>query len=105
MVAHSGIPGPLAAADLAGMSPHEFRRMCRGGQYSGLTRGVALGYLQCNLVVLRQRYAYDFLVYCQRNQRSCPVLEICDAGDPEPRELAAGADGQPIAGIGCAAAV
>src|SRR5438477_374552 len=35
------------------MSPREFRRMCREGQYNGLTRGVALGYLQCNLVVLR----------------------------------------------------
>ena len=66
--------------------------MCREGRYDGLTRGVALGYLQCNLVVLRRHYAYDFLVYCQRNQRACPVLEICDAGDPQPRELAAGAD-------------
>ena len=66
--------------------------MCRDGRYDGLTRGVALGYLQCNLVVLRRQYAYDFLVYCQRNQRACPVLEICDAGDPEPRELAPGAD-------------
>ena len=66
--------------------------MCRESRYDGLTRGVALGYLQCNLVVLRRRYAYDFLVYCQRNQRACPVLEICDVGDPEPRELATGAD-------------
>ena len=66
--------------------------MCREGRYDGLTRGVALGYLQCNLVVLRRQYAYDFLVYCQRNQRACPVLEICDAGDPQPRELAPGAD-------------
>ena len=74
------------------MTPRDFRRMCREGRYDGLTRGVALGYLQCNLVVLSRRYAYDFLVYCQRNQRACPVLEICDAGDPEPRELAPGAD-------------
>ena len=66
--------------------------MCREGQYEGLTRGVALGYLQCNLVVVAQSHAYDFLVYCQRNQRACPVLEICDAGDPQPRELAPGAD-------------
>jgi uncharacterized protein YcsI (UPF0317 family) len=66
--------------------------MCREGRYDGLTRGVALGFLQCNLVVLNRRHAYDFLVYCQRNQRSCPVLEICDAGNPEPRELAQGAD-------------
>jgi len=66
--------------------------MCREGLYDGLTRGVALGYLQCNLVVIAERYAYDFLVYCQRNQRACPALEICDAGNPEPRDLAPGAD-------------
>jgi uncharacterized protein YcsI (UPF0317 family) len=66
--------------------------MCREGRYDGLTRGVALGYLQCNLVVLARSYAYDFLVYCERNQRACPVLEICEAGNPEPRELAPGAD-------------
>ena len=77
----------MSAADLAGITPREFRRMCREGRYEGVTRGVALGYLQCNLVVLRRPEAYDFLVYCQRNQRACPVLEICDAGDPEPRRI------------------
>lgn len=78
--------------DLATMSPRSFREECRAGRYTGTSRGVSLGFLQCNLVMLHQRHAYDFLLYCQRNQRSCPVLEVCDAGDPEPRRLAAGAD-------------
>jgi len=81
-----------APSDLARISPREFRLACREGRYSGTTRGVALGYLQCNLVVLSRNHAYDFLLYCQRNQRACPVLEVCDAGDPEPRLLAPGAD-------------
>ncbi len=51
-----------------------------------------MGFVQCNLVVLRQAHAYDFLLYCQRNQRACPVLEVTDTGDPEPRHLAPGAD-------------
>ena len=51
-----------------------------------------MGYVQCNLVVLRERYAYEFLLYCQRNQRACPVLEVTDTGNPEPRRLAPGAD-------------
>lgn len=76
----------------ASLTPAEFRRACREGRYCGTSRGAAPGYLQCNLVVLEERYAYDFLLYCQRNQRACPVLEVCDAGDPEPRELAPGAD-------------
>ena len=77
---------------IASMSPADIRLACRDGRYQGTTRGAALGYLQCNLVILSQRHAYDFLLYCQRNQKACPVLEVCDAGDPEPRELAPGAD-------------
>jgi uncharacterized protein YcsI (UPF0317 family) len=78
--------------NLARVKPREFRQACRDGLYTGTTRGVALGYAQCNLVVLHQRYAYDFLLYCQRNQRACPVLEVCETGNPEPSRLAPGAD-------------
>ena len=73
-------------------SPSEARLACRQGAHSGTTRGVAMGYVQCNLVVLRRAYAYDFLLYCQRNQRACPVLEVLDTGSPEPKRLAPGAD-------------
>jgi uncharacterized protein YcsI (UPF0317 family) len=72
--------------------PREFRLACREGRYAGTSRGQALGFVQCNLVVLREKYAYEFLLYCQRNQRSCPVLEVTDAGCPEPKQLAPGAD-------------
>lgn len=78
--------------NLATMTPRDFRAECRAGRYTGTSRGVSLGFLQCNLVILHQRHAYDFLLYCQRNQRACPVLEVCDTGDPEPRKLAPGAD-------------
>lgn len=65
---------------------------CREGRHTGPSRGVALGYVQCNLVVLREAYAYEFLLYCQRNPKPCPVMEVCDTGNPEPRRLAPGAD-------------
>jgi uncharacterized protein YcsI (UPF0317 family) len=64
----------------------------REGRHTGPTHGLALGYVQCNLVVIRQRLAFDFLLYCQRNQRACPVLEVTDPGDPEPKRTAPGAD-------------
>ncbi|MBI2949206.1 MAG: DUF1445 domain-containing protein, partial [Verrucomicrobia bacterium] len=64
----------------------------RAGRHKGLTRGLAMGYVQCNLVILRKTFAFDFLLYCQRNQRACPVLEVTDPGDPEPRLTAPGAD-------------
>jgi uncharacterized protein YcsI (UPF0317 family) len=75
------------------MTPaQEARLAIREGRHTGPTRGLAAGYVQCNLVVLDQSLAYDFLVYCQRNPKACPVLEVTDPGDPEPRRLAPGTD-------------
>jgi uncharacterized protein YcsI (UPF0317 family) len=78
--------------DWSHATPAEFRAACRDGRYSGPSRHVCLGYVECNLVILRRQHAYDFLVYCQRNQKACPVLEVCEPGDPEPKILAPGAD-------------
>jgi hypothetical protein len=57
------------------------------------TNGVCPGYLQCNLVVLPQgQIAFDFLLFCQRNPKSCPLIEVCDVGSPYPDGIAPGAD-------------
>ncbi len=80
----------IATAELA--SPGNVRLACREGRHSGTTRGLAMGFVQCNLVALRQKYAWEFLLYCQRNQRACPVLEVTDTGNTEPRRTAPGAD-------------
>lgn len=71
---------------------HEARLAIREGRHTGSSRGLAMGYVQCNLVIIPQRHAFDFLLYCQRNPRACPVLEVTDTGNPEPRRLAPGAD-------------
>lgn len=72
--------------------PAAFRQACREGRHTTTSRGAALGFVQCNLVVLPERYAYEFLLYCQRNQRACPVLEVTDTGSWAPKQLAPGAD-------------
>ena len=36
--------------------------------------------------------AFDFLRFCLRNPKPCPVLEVTDPGSPEPAALAPGAD-------------
>lgn len=64
----------------------------RAGRITGTSRGLALGFVQCNLAILPKAHAFDFLLYCQRNQRACPVLEVTDPGDPVPRRLAPTAD-------------
>ncbi|HUF61840.1 MAG TPA: DUF1445 domain-containing protein [Verrucomicrobiales bacterium] len=72
--------------------PRALRQLIREGLYTGPTRGLAPGRIQCNLVVLRQSHAADFLLYCQRNSKACPLIEATGPGDPEPRCSAAGAD-------------
>lgn len=74
------------------MTPREARSLIRTGRWEGWTVYKLPGYVQCNLVLLPQADAYDFLVYCQRNPKPCPLLEVTDPGDPEPRRLAPGAD-------------
>jgi uncharacterized protein YcsI (UPF0317 family) len=77
--------------DLGG-SPKEIRQTIRQGRYRGGTAGLAPGYVQANLVVLPRAQAYDFLVFCQRNPRPCPLIEVTDPGSPEPVGVAPGAD-------------
>lgn len=68
------------------------RAEIRAGRMTGPSRGVAHGFVQCNLAIMPKAYAFDFMLYCQRNQRACPVLEVLDAGDPMSRMLAPSAD-------------
>lgn len=68
------------------------RSRIRSGEYDGPTAGLARGHVQTNLVILPGDYAFDFLKFCVRNPKPCPVLEVTDAGSPEPPVMAPGAD-------------
>jgi uncharacterized protein YcsI (UPF0317 family) len=70
----------------------EVRGWARSGRLAGPTCGLAPGYLQANLVVVPQDVAFDFLCFCQRNPKPCPVLDITAAGQWEPRRVAPGSD-------------
>jgi uncharacterized protein YcsI (UPF0317 family) len=48
--------------------------------------------VQANLAILPRESAFDFLLFCQRNPRPCPVLEVLEAGQFEPDLTAPGAD-------------
>ena len=74
-----------ALSTLAGLTPQQIRHCIREGQWRRL--GLAPGYTQANLAIVPRALAYDFLLFCQRNPKPCPLLEVLDAGDPEPREL------------------
>ncbi|BAY48083.1 hypothetical protein SAMD00079811_57020 [Scytonema sp. HK-05] len=72
--------------------PSEIRQQCRTGQLEVPTPGLALGYVQANLVVLPYNLAFEFLLFCQRNPKPCPILDVTEVGDPEPKLIAPGAD-------------
>ena len=74
------------------MSPADLRARFRRGELPQPTAGMAPGFVQANLVVLPRDLAFDFLLFTQRNPRSCPLLEVVEAGQVEPRTLAPGAD-------------
>jgi uncharacterized protein YcsI (UPF0317 family) len=61
---------------------HAVRLAARGGQLSGHTSGLATAHVQGNLVVLPSGVADEFLRYCQRNPKPCPLLAVGEPGDP-----------------------
>jgi uncharacterized protein YcsI (UPF0317 family) len=74
------------------MTPAALRAACRTGSFDGPTSGRAPGFVQANMVILPDDYAEEFMDFCDRNPRPCPVLEIHAPGDPLSRVIAPGAD-------------
>jgi uncharacterized protein YcsI (UPF0317 family) len=70
----------------------DVRLRARTGEFAGVTSGLAMGYVQANLVILPKAQAFDFLLFCQRNPKPCPLLDVTEAGDAEPQGCAPGAD-------------
>ena len=58
------------------------RAQIRASNFNGNTSGAAADLVQANLVILPQADAADFLLYCQRNPRPCPLLAVGSVGDP-----------------------
>ena len=69
-----------------------FRSKCRSGEFTSVTTGHCLSFVQANLVILPSEYAYEFLVFCQRNPKPCPLLEVTDIGSAEAKVMAPGSD-------------
>ncbi|PDP87875.1 DUF1445 domain-containing protein [Glycomyces fuscus] len=63
----------------ADLSPPRARALFRGGLRVP-TSGYSAGYAQANLIALPREAAFDFLLFAQRNPRSCPVLDVTEPG-------------------------
>jgi uncharacterized protein YcsI (UPF0317 family) len=78
--------------DISDKSPKQLRELIRHNELVRPTAGLAPGYAQANLVVLPKGLAFDFLLFCQRNPKPCPVLEVLEAGEFVPVGIAPEAD-------------
>lgn len=78
--------------DYSKMKPSEVRQLIREGKITHQTSGMCDGYAQGNLLILPKEQAYDFLLFTQRNPKSCPILEVGDIGSRSLKKMAKGAD-------------
>lgn len=78
--------------DYSSANPKEIRNLIRAQKITGQTSGMCAGYAQANLCILPKDLAFDFLLFCTRNPRPCPLLEVGNAGSRQIREMAENAD-------------
>lgn len=87
-----GPPATPAEAAAAAVRGGACRGRFRAGAATGHTSGVADDLVQCNLVVLPQADAAEFLQFCGLNHKPCPVLAVSEPGSPALPSLGAGID-------------
>lgn len=59
---------------------HDIRAAIARGEWRKPTSGLAPGFTQANVVILPKKHAFDFLLFCERNQKPCPIVDVCESG-------------------------
>ena len=77
---------------LKAASTQAVRAQIRSGEYCGHTAGIGGKTLQANLAILPASYALDFMRFCQRNPKPCPLVGVSDTGNPILHTLGADID-------------
>ncbi|XVJ70028.1 MAG: putative hydro-lyase [Rhizobacter sp.] len=70
------------STEFAGSAGDQIRSPIRSGHFTNHTSGLSRDLVQGNVVILPQALATDFLRYCQRNPKPCPLLAVSEPGDP-----------------------
>ncbi|WP_062736019.1 putative hydro-lyase [Kocuria turfanensis] len=73
----SAAAGP---AERSALLPARARELFRGGLVTP-TAGWCDGFAQANLMVVPRDWAFELLLFAQRNPKPCPVLAVLDAGE------------------------
>ena len=64
------------------LNNNQLRNLIRSGKFKGQTAGLSKNRLQTNIIILEKKYALDFMIFCQRNPKACPLVGVTDVGDP-----------------------
>ncbi len=70
----------------------ETRAAVPAGKLRHPTSGLAPDFVQTNVAILPRDVAFDFLLFCQRNPKPCPVIEVIEPGQYEAKLTAPGSD-------------
>ena len=73
-------------------SAQQVRHQIRQGVWHSHTSGLASDHVQGNVVILPEALANDFLRYCQRNPKPCPLLAVSEPGQALLPDLGADID-------------
>lgn len=79
-------------SDLEKMTPKEYRSIVRRGEWTGSSLGVCRGYAVADMAIVPKEYAFEFFLFCHRNPRVSPLLDVTEAGSPRPLSVAPDAD-------------
>ncbi|TLS38664.1 putative hydro-lyase [Pseudalkalibacillus caeni] len=79
-------------SEIGNLSSFDARRKIRNKEWVKPTSGMANGYVQANLAVLPKDLAFEFLLFCQRNPKSCPIIDVTEPGSGVPALSAPDAD-------------
>lgn len=71
---------------------YELRQSIRRKEHTGVTSGLVEGAMQGNVVILPADWANDFLLFCQKNPVSCPLIGVSEVGSFAMPELGADID-------------
>ena len=74
-------PAVSSASGQVAASALQARASIRSGDWTTHTSGLAEGHVQGNIVILPELLANDFLRYCQRNPKPCPLLAVSEPGE------------------------
>lgn len=73
-------------------SVQEIRDAIARSEWRKPTSGLAPGFTQANVVILPKKYAFDFLLFCNRNEKPCPVIDVSESGVTAPPTAGPDAD-------------